>query len=72
MSLLRLSAFEPIDRSWSERQNNEKNTDLTDVSFSSYPPLSKPADFDWVRFNPPLIFILTDTKRQIWLTQGWT
>ena len=27
--------------------------------FSSYPP-SKPADFDWVRFNLTLIFILTD------------
>jgi len=32
--------------------------------FSSYPP-SKPADFDWVRFNLTLISILTDTERQI-------
>ena len=39
--------------------------------FSSYPP-SKPADFDGVRFNLTLILSITDTKRQIWLTQGWT
>ena len=34
-------------------------------------PPPKPADFDWVRFNLTLISI-SDTKRQIWLTQGWT
>ena len=40
--------------------------------FFVIPPTSKPADFDWVRFNLTLISILSDTKRQIWLTQGWT
>ena len=39
--------------------------------FFVVPPPS-PADFDWVQFNLTLILSITDTKRQIWLTQGWT
>ena len=40
--------------------------------FFVIPPLWKHADFDWVRFNLTLIFILTVTKGQICATLGWT